>query len=162
MIQRNLLNLLLAVACIIAYATVAADSSNQKIVQGRTIFPDWSGTGGNLIPSITPNIFEKTAKEYGRVGLFRPKKCITLALNSGKFEEKEVEEVVWQFSHDYYFPEEKITSHKVDVVAWATFLAVAQVKFEDEPQPKIYADWVKIPTLEPKSDFANGEEPCPE
>jgi len=171
MMQRNWSSVLFVVVGVIALlaAATVAHASNYKVVQGRTLFPDWNGPGGAVTPQITPNIFTKTAKEYGRMGLFRPKKCIMLNLNRDTLAEqetglgeKEIEAVVWKFSNDYYFPETSVVSHTIDVVAWAPFVAVAEVKFKGVSEPIVYADWVETPALPFHDTFLSGEQPCPE
>lgn len=143
------------VACSPAFAaSIVADSaatlavSNPKITQGRTLFPDLSSRG--TVPyATTRDIFKTTAAEYGRMGLFRRKACITLELDETKLSGPVKAAlgdaaVVWEFSNDYYFRNMEVASDKVDVVAWAPFLAVAKVVRGDAERPvAVYADWVK-------------------
>jgi len=141
-------------------ASIVTDSastpavSNPRITQGRTLFPDWIGP--QTVPHrITPNIFKEAAVEYGRMGLFRRKACITLELDEAKLSDpvkaalEDAAAVVWEFSNDYYFRNMQVASDKVDVVAWAPFLAVAKVVRDDATRPvAVYADWVKPSELQ--------------
>lgn len=144
------------VACSAAFAaSIVTDSastlavSNPKITQGRTLFPDWSGPPQTVPYRITPNIFSESAADHGRMGLFRRKACITLELDETKLsapvmDALEDATVVWEFSNDYYFRDMEVASDRVDVVAWAPFLAVAKVFRGDAERPvAVYADWVK-------------------
>lgn len=127
--------------------------SNPRITQGRTLLPDLSSRG--TVPyAITRDIFNTTAVEYGRMGLFRRKACITLELDETKLSAPviaalEDAAVVWEFSNDYYFRNMEVASDRVDVVAWAPFLAVAKVVRGDAERPvAVYADWVKPSELQ--------------
>lgn len=148
------------VACSPAFAaSIVTDSaatlavSNPKITQGRTLFPDLSSRG--TVPyATTRDIFKKTAVDHGRMGLFRRKACITLELDETKLSASakaalDDAAVVWEFSNDYYFRNMEVASDKVDVVAWAPFLAVAKVVRGDAERPvAVYADWVKPSELQ--------------
>jgi len=158
MIQRT--NLLLSatlwffVACSPAFAqSIVPDPSpapNPMITQGRTLIPDLSSRG-TAPYAITRDIFNTTAAEHGRMGLFRRKACITLELDEVRLSDRvtralasEDTNVVWEFSNDYYFRNMQVASDTVDVVAWAPFLAVAKVVRGDAARPvAVYADWVK-------------------
>lgn len=140
-------------ASIITDSASAPAASNPKITQGRTLFPDWIGP--QTVPyRITPNIFKESAVEYGRMGLFRRKACITLELDETKLSAPvkaalDDAAVVWEFSNDYYFRNMEVASDKVDVVAWAPFLAVAKVVRGDAARPvAVYADWVRPSELQ--------------
>jgi len=164
MMLRVRISRLLAAACFFAAptafaASIVADSeaalavSNPKITQGRTLFPDWIGP--DTVPyAITPNIFKTSAVDYGRMGLFHRKPCITLELDEAKLSAPvksalEDAAVVWEFSNDYYFRNMQVASDKVDVVAWAPFLAVAKVVRGGAARPvAVYADWVKPSELQ--------------
>jgi len=165
MIQRT--NLLLSatlwffVACSPAFAQgIVLDPSptlapNPMITQGRTLIPDLSSRG--TVPyAITRDIFNTTAVEHGRMGLFRRRACITLELDRERLTgtvreglDRRETAVVWEFSNDYYFPNLEIERRQADVVAWAPFLAVAKVVRGDAARPvAVYADWVKPSELQ--------------
>jgi len=140
-------------ASVVADYESALAVSNPKITQGRTLFPDLSSRSTVPYPT-TRDIFKTTAVDYGRMGLFRRKACITLELDESKLSAPVKSAlgdaaVVWEFSNDYYFRNMQVASDKVDVVAWAPFLAVAKVVRGDAARPvAVYADWVKPSELQ--------------